>query len=174
MKLVIIYGTPAVGKYTVAKELSKLTEYRLLHNHLSLDLVSSVLDYNNKNFWKTVGDVREIVLRDALKEVSVILTTCYTRGDSDPFIKRLIKIAKSCKAQVYFINLYCNEKELFKRVKEDSRKKFGKLRSVQKLRKNLRNYGAKDSIPFVKSLRIDNTNLSAKKTAELIKKYYKL
>ena len=39
MNLVFIYGPPAVGKLTVAKELSLITGYPLFHNHLTRDLV---------------------------------------------------------------------------------------------------------------------------------------
>ena len=34
MKHLFLYGAPAVGKLTVAKELADLTGYKLFHNHL--------------------------------------------------------------------------------------------------------------------------------------------
>jgi len=42
MKLVFIYGPPASGKLTVARELATLTGYRLFHNHLIVDAVAAV------------------------------------------------------------------------------------------------------------------------------------
>lgn len=45
MKLIFIYGQPAVGKLTVAKELEKITGYKILHNHLFVDLVRSVFEF---------------------------------------------------------------------------------------------------------------------------------
>lgn len=37
MKLLFIYGPPASGKLTVAREPAALTGYRLFHNHLVVD-----------------------------------------------------------------------------------------------------------------------------------------
>ncbi|MFH1209967.1 MAG: shikimate kinase, partial [archaeon] len=42
MKLIYIYGPPAVGKLTVTKELAKLTNFKIFHAHLTADYVSSV------------------------------------------------------------------------------------------------------------------------------------
>lgn len=39
MKLVFIYGMPAAGKLTVAKELAGLSGYKLFHNHQVVDLL---------------------------------------------------------------------------------------------------------------------------------------
>lgn len=38
MEFVLLYGPPAIGKLTIAKELQKLKGYKLLHNHLVVDL----------------------------------------------------------------------------------------------------------------------------------------
>ncbi|HIJ11483.1 TPA: hypothetical protein HA278_05490, partial [Candidatus Woesearchaeota archaeon] len=45
MIFVLIYGPMAVGKLTVAKELVKLTGYKLFHNHLTVDLVGSIFEW---------------------------------------------------------------------------------------------------------------------------------
>ena len=37
--LCLVYGPPAVGKLTVAKEIAARTGYRLVHNHVSIDPV---------------------------------------------------------------------------------------------------------------------------------------
>ena len=40
MKLIFIYGPPAVGKLTVAKKLAQLTGYTVFHLHQTIDLVT--------------------------------------------------------------------------------------------------------------------------------------
>src|ERR1022692_3590515 len=50
MKLVFLYGPPAVGKLTVAKELSKLTGYRVFHNHLTVDLMETLFGWGTPRF----------------------------------------------------------------------------------------------------------------------------
>ncbi|MGI8542838.1 MAG: hypothetical protein ACR2MD_05085 [Aridibacter sp.] len=36
MKLIFIYGSPAVGKLTVANEIAKRTCFKVFHNHLMI------------------------------------------------------------------------------------------------------------------------------------------
>lgn len=48
MKLIFIYGLPGVGKLTVAKELTKLTGYRLFHVHLLADMLESVFGFDSE------------------------------------------------------------------------------------------------------------------------------
>jgi replication-associated recombination protein RarA len=48
MKLLFLYGPPAVGKLTVAREVSALTGYRLFHNHLTVNLTLAVFDFAQK------------------------------------------------------------------------------------------------------------------------------
>jgi tRNA uridine 5-carbamoylmethylation protein Kti12 len=50
MRLVFIYGLPATGKLTVARELSSLTGFRLFHNHLAVDLLLSLFDFESEPF----------------------------------------------------------------------------------------------------------------------------
>ena len=38
MKLVIIFGSLAVGKMTVGQELAKITDHKLFHNPMPLEL----------------------------------------------------------------------------------------------------------------------------------------
>ena len=44
MKLIIITGPHAVGKMTVGQELAKITELRLFHHHMSIDVVSGLFE----------------------------------------------------------------------------------------------------------------------------------
>lgn len=41
--LIMITGPQAVGKMTVEQELAKLTNFKLFHNHMSIDLVNNFL-----------------------------------------------------------------------------------------------------------------------------------
>lgn len=44
-KLIIITGPQAVGKMTVGQELSRMTNFKLFHNHMSIDLVNHFFSY---------------------------------------------------------------------------------------------------------------------------------
>ena len=50
MRLVFLHGAPAVGKLTVARELAALTGFRLFHNHLTVDLASSLFSFGSEPF----------------------------------------------------------------------------------------------------------------------------
>lgn len=44
MKFILIFGPQAVGKMTVGQELAKLTDLKIFHNHMTIDLVSPFFD----------------------------------------------------------------------------------------------------------------------------------
>lgn len=46
--LIMITGPQAVGKMTVGQELAKLTNFKLFHNHMSIDLVNNFFSYSTK------------------------------------------------------------------------------------------------------------------------------
>ena len=48
--LVFIFGPAAVGKMTVGQALQKLTGFRLLYNHLVVDLVTEFFDFGTPGF----------------------------------------------------------------------------------------------------------------------------
>src|SRR5262245_57362571 len=52
MRLIFIYGAPAAGKLTVARELAALTGFALFHNHLVVDAVASVFPFGSESFSK--------------------------------------------------------------------------------------------------------------------------
>lgn len=175
MKLIVIYGPPAIGKLTVANELSKITNMNVVHNHLTADLLEPLLSFGEGNFFKHLFKLRREILKVAIKEdINIILTTCYVKKLYNSNMKSFISLVNKNKGKIYFIHLKCDERELFKRVKNESRKKFGKLKSVKKLKSNLKKLDFTSPIPFVDSYTIDNTKLSPKKVAQLIKKHFKL
>ena len=48
MKFIMIVGPQAVGKMTVGHELEKLTDLKLFHNHLTIELVHPFFDYGTQ------------------------------------------------------------------------------------------------------------------------------
>jgi|TARA_B100001971_G_scaffold119153_1_gene109690 tRNA uridine 5-carbamoylmethylation protein Kti12 len=175
MKLIFIYGLPAVGKLTVANELSKITNFSIIHNHLTVDLLSPVLEVGKGKFWEYMFKLRFEVLKIAIKEnIDIIFTSCYAKKVDDSYLKRYINLINKNKGKIYFVQLKCDDKVLFQRIKKESRKKYGKLKNINGLKKLLKELELRSPIPFVDSYTIDNTNLSANKTALKIKKHFKL
>lgn len=176
MKLIYIYGPPATGKLTVAEELRKLTKYKIFHNQLTVDLLNSILPFGFKGYWKLNSKIRLLILEAAAKQKvkGIIYTHCYAKGEDDKTVKKTIKLMKKYKGKIHFVNLVCDKKELHKRVKHASRENFDKLRSVRGLNLIFKKYELFSSIPYVKSLRIDNTSITPKQTAKKIKSCFGL
>ena len=176
MKFVVICGPPAVGKLTVSKELAKMTGFKIFHNHLAFDLVHSLFEFDKGVFWKLITKVKILVIEAAAKEKSVkgiIYTFCYEPGD-DKNIRKLENMLKKHGAKVYYIHLMTDKQTLYKRVKHASRKNFEKIKTIKTLNQAFKKWRLFNVPPFEPLLRIDNTKLSAKKTALMIKKFYKL
>lgn len=176
MKLIHIYGAPAVGKLTVAKELQKITGYKIFHNHTVLDMIDTVVENDDDKYWNLAKKIRLDILEFAAKQNSenIIKTECYSDKDNRNYIRKQIRLINKHKGKVCFVYLKASMKTLEKRVTDKSRKKYNKLKSVQKLRKSMKKHGLDNKIPFVDSLEIDTEKYSAKQAAKIIVKHYKL
>lgn len=176
MKLIFLYGPPAVGKLTVARELAKLTNYKVFHNHLTFDLVEAVFEFGSKPFNETVDKYRLDLIETAAryKVGGVIFTIVYAKGHDEKFIRKVMRAIEKYKGEVNFVQMYCEHRELFKRLKNPSRKKFSKMKKTKTLREIINKYELFSSVPYKKNLVIDNTELSARVTAQKIKNYFKL
>jgi len=173
MKTIVLYGAPAVGKLTVAKELSKITGFEILHNHLINDLVGVAADFDAPEFWEMAHKYRLDIIKQAAlsKREGIILTFVYAKEADEPYLKKVINQAKKYNGKIFFAHLVCDHKELFKRLKHPSRKIFKKLKDTKKMKEIVRKQEVFSDVPFKPNLRIDNTRISPAKTAKLIKNF---
>ena len=49
-KFVLIIGPQAVGKMTVGQELANLTGYKLFYNHMTIEMVRLIFDYDKEAY----------------------------------------------------------------------------------------------------------------------------
>jgi cytidylate kinase len=175
MKMIHIYGPPAAGKLTIAKELAKITGYKIFHNHMANDIVAPFVECDTGDFWNYVTKIKKVIYGIALKEnINLISTGCYEKELDDSGMKRKIKLFEKNRSKVLFVRIICDRKNLINRVSKKSRKEHRKISSVSKLNRVLNKYDLEREIPFVKNFTVDNTNMPAKKVAKLIKEHYKL
>jgi chloramphenicol 3-O-phosphotransferase len=171
MKLVFVYGAPAVGKLAVARELARLTGYRLFHNHLTVDLVSSVFTFGSEPFVLLREEIWLAVFRAAAENhLSLIFTFNPENTVRERFIQDTLDVVGPSGGKVIFVELTCAEEELERRIENSSRSEFGKLRSVEQYRK-LKNAGAFNFPKLPAGLTLDTTNRSPLDTAESIRQY---
>ena len=166
MKLIFLYGPPASGKYTIAKAIAQKTGYKLFHNHLTVDLAKGVFDYGTKAFWELVHKIRLDIFEKAAKEniSGMIFTYVYEKDNDDSFVKQVLEKVNSNGGEIIFIQIYCDKETLLKRVKEDSRKQFQKVKTEEGLLEMLTHGDLFSEIPFVENNIIDNTNLTVDET----------
>lgn len=176
---IMLYGPPAVGKETVAKELQKLTGYHLLLNHRFADLVGPIFGFGTTNALRINAQIRGVVYRAIVKSKipgAISTGSYYSSVQENRQIKRWIKLIERYNGKMCFVRLFCDQKTLMKRVCSHSRAISCKVRSRKKLKQILRHRNTSSLIPseIATSLNIDNTRLDPKETAEMIRKYYKL
>ena len=170
MKLIFLHGLPGVGKLTVARELAKLTGFRIFHNHLAVDLVEAVFHFGSGPF----VELREKIWLDVFSQAveadlnGLIFTFAYDRTVRGNFIENTRKIIESSGGEVFFVELRCSTAELEKRIDHPSRQKFGKLSSVGQFHELKEAEAFVDpGIPAAR-LVVDTTELSARDAASLI------
>ena len=64
MKLIIIFGAGAVGKMTVGQELAKITDLRLYHGHMCIEMVIEIF---GRRVSKVDARIREIIFEEFAK-----------------------------------------------------------------------------------------------------------
>ncbi|MCA1622951.1 MAG: AAA family ATPase [Acidobacteria bacterium] len=175
MKLIFIYGAPGVGKLTVANEIARKTDFKVFHNHLSIDAIEPIFEFGSESFWKLIDLIRvETITEAARVGQNLVHTFCYAKGEDDEYVTKIIKTVEENGGEICFVLLVCEHSELEKRVLEESRMKFKKANNLELLKEILEKYDLFSPVPFQESLRIDNTNLSAEATARKIIEHYKV
>ena len=96
MKLVIICGPPASGKMTVGMELAEATGLKLLHNHLSIELVLKFFDFGTEAFEKLDRNIRfEIFKSIAESELPGLIFTmvwAFNEPEDKEYITEIINV----------------------------------------------------------------------------------
>ncbi len=177
MKLIFLYGPPAVGKLTVAEELTKITGYKVFHNHLTVDLLEPLFGWGTKKFSEFLTKYR-LELLEAVAEENVdhfIFTYVYTGSVYDRFFIESVKeVMEKHRGNIFFVQLTCTKEELLKRVKHSSRKRYNKIKTMRMLKDLLKRRDVYATMPSDTNFTIDNTKLSPKKAALLIQKHWRL
>lgn len=173
MKLIFIYGPPATGKLTVAEELVKKTNYRLFHNQLAVDLLSSVFEWGSPAF----VEIKHLIWLKVFEKAAesslegMIFTFVYAKNHDDKLVNQIIKTVEERNGKVYLIRLYCDQNELMRRVKGESRTRYTKVKDRDRLKEMIAKWEMLSDVPGRKSLSIDNTHLSPEDVADKIIRY---
>jgi hypothetical protein len=134
MQLVFIYGQVASGKFTVGRELAKLTGLPLFHNHLVVDAVGAVFAFGTEPFVRLREDLwLQIIGEAARRGQSVIFTFAPEPTVDAGFPNRVRVLVESFGGAVLFVALAVPPDEQERRLLDPGRAAFGKLRSLDLL-----------------------------------------
>lgn len=175
MKLIYLHGPPAVGKFTIAKELENLAGCKLFHNHLTIDVVRPLFEFGSENFWGLVQKLRLICFEAVAKHDAgnIIYTSCYDHPGDLPFIESIEAVLSSVGGEFIPVFLQCDFADLEKRVTGSSRVEMGKIISVEGLRKQLSKWNC-TAVPRDNCITIETTGKSPIQCAEEIIKILEL
>jgi len=129
MQLIFLYGQPATGKLTVARELAALTGYKLFHNHLAVDLLLSVFDFGSAPFAELREEIWLSVFAAACDaQIPGLLFTFAPETSVRPeFVPNAVETVESHGGEIVFVELTCPPGELKRRMGSASRAQFRKL-----------------------------------------------
>ncbi|MEX0748746.1 MAG: AAA family ATPase [Candidatus Saccharimonadales bacterium] len=174
MNLIFIYGPPASGKLTVAKELSKLTGYPVFHNHLTRDLVRSLYPGKVDDHYDLVDTLREEVMKHCtIHGTNLIFTMVYDGPEDDEVVARRVNTVIENGGSVLFVELTAPHDILLERVSNESRKQHKKIED-RELLASLLNTKAYSSVPYGNILKIDTSIMSPQQAAKEIASHHKL
>ncbi|HEX8289460.1 MAG TPA: hypothetical protein VF556_15870 [Pyrinomonadaceae bacterium] len=175
MKLILIYGSPAVGKLTVANEIARKTDFKVFHNHLTIDAVEPIFEFGTSSFWKLVHFFRiETVAEAARAGQNLIYTFCYAKDSDDEHVRLITKAVEENGGEILFVLLVAEKSEIEKRVLAESRKRYGKAKTIEILHEVWDKYDLFSPVPDRESLIVDNTKISAEETTLKIIEHFNL
>lgn len=180
MSLIILIGPPAVGKMTIGQELEKLSNYKLFHNHITIEMVALYFSYGTPEGRKLVGRLREEFF-NAFSESSAagyIFTYVWAFGEAGEreYIESISAKFEQKGRAVYWVELEADLNERLIRNRGANRLKHKPTKrdialSEKRLLQDQENYRLNSHTGEIERpnyLRINNTDLSAADAAQRI------
>lgn len=180
MKLVILFGPPAVGKMSVGFELERLSGMRLFHNHMTIDLVLRFFHFGTPPFQRLVNEFRTRIFEEGAASDLPGLIFTFVWAFDDPrdkqFIDHVCEIFRSQGADIFFVELSAPQDERLRRNETELRlaQKRPK-RNLEQSRHNLLSTDQRHKMNTTddffypeRHLFIDNTHLAPDLVAEQI------
>jgi hypothetical protein len=180
IKFILLFGPQAVGKMTVGRELTKVTDLKLFHNHMSIELFHPFFGFGSET-WRLSNLLRRELFESFANSNQYGLIFTYVWGfdlQSDwDFVKQTCEIFESVGADIYFVELESDLEERLKRNKTPYRldqkpTKRNIEQSEQDLLRTMETHRLNShpgEIVRDNYLRINNTDLSAEEVASRIK-----
>lgn len=178
MKLLMLFGDAAVGKMTVGQELAKLTGLRLFHNHMTIE---PVLELFGTFHSEAITRMREVIFEEFAASDNYGMIFTYMWALDVPhewdYVAHVTDIFARRGAEIYYAELAApQEVRLQRNATENRLRHKPSKRDLEASERRLRADDAahrfvslEGEIPFENYIKIDNTNLSPRQAAEMIR-----
>ena len=183
MKFLILVGCPAVGKMTVGRELTKITDFKLFHGHMILEPVLEIFGERNA---RAELQIRDIIFEDFAKSDKYGLIFTYVMAfdlqSEWDYIDHMFNIFRKQNGEVYFVELVAPQEIRLKRNMTESRllAKPSK-RDIEMSEKRLLGWEKEarcvsndGEVMYENYMKIDNSELSPDVVAKVIKDRFSL
>ena len=181
MKLMILIGNSSVGKMTVGQELTKITPFRLFHNHMMIEPVLEV-------FGSFRGDViqklRKVIFEEFSKSDNYGLIFTFMWAFDMPsdwdYLESVKQIFGLPEEDVYYVELIAPQEVRLERNRTENRlKNKASKRDLEasdaRLIRDDENYRCESlpgEIPFPNYFRLENADISPEDAAKMIKGHF--
>jgi shikimate kinase len=186
MKYILIYGPQAVGKMTVGHELEKITNLKLFHNHMTIELVTPFFNYGTSAGRRLVDHFRDEIFKEvASSDMEGLIFTYVWYFDSKEdwdYVESIAKIFRDKSAEICYVELEADTEERLIRNKSEHRLSHKPTKrntewSENELKTSLESHRLNSEEGEIKEnnyLRINNTNVSPEDVAKRIKEKFNL
>lgn len=176
MKMIVLYGPPAVGKQTIAEELAKQTDIKLFYGHLTWNAVNPIFPWGTESFKNVLPEIRSIMMAEAARaNIDLIFSFVYSPSRKHVAEKYYFEQIENNGGEICLVRLFAPTKTMEERVSEQSRVDMGKIVTVE----HLQSYHEKiqdldQTIADRTSFEVDTSKNSPSKAANKIIEYYQL
>ena len=165
---ILLYGPPAAGKLTVAAELAKRYDLKVVDNHASVDPALRLFTFGEPGFGALVEELRVTLIRAAARAgVDIVTTLVYGHPVDDEHVRRITGATTDLGGHVDYVQLRPPDDVLESRVSMPSRVETKEISTVETLRACLDRYDLSTPI-HAEDLCIDNTDLAPDVVARTI------
>ena len=183
---IMICGPQAVGKMTVGQELEKITGYKLLYNHMTIEITRKIFDYDQEVLKRVNTLIRNEIFEEfsKSKEKGIIFTCCFDFGNELEDELNYYKKWTDLYDNNYVVELEADLEERLKRNKTENRLKHKESkRDIEMSEKRLLTAEQKHKLNsepgqgemlFENYIKINNTHISAEDVAMMIKNKFNL
>jgi hypothetical protein len=174
--LLVVFGPPAVGKMTVGRAIADASDFRLFHNHHTIEPLLDVFDYGTAPFFRLLNEFRRRVLEEAAATgTDLVFTYVWDLDDErdaaevrrhlQPFLdagRRIVFVELAAGLDVRLDRNRTEYRLAEKKSKRDVEWSDGNVRDMERYLMNTDRPSPADAVlSQYPHLRLDNADLSA-------------